>query len=118
MRRVVAAAAAVGVLTACGGSKPGGGGGSTGNRSASGGSPATVVVKNFSFMPGNLSVAKGTTVTWKFEDDAAHNVTAKDSSFMSKDLQSGSYSHRFTTPGRYSYLCTIHQYMTGTITVR
>ena len=76
------------------------------------------MVKNFSFVPGDLTVKTGTKVTWKFEDDTAHNVTADDSKFKSKDIQSGSYSYTFGSAGKYSYYCSIHQYMKGTITVR
>ena len=119
MRRVLAAVAAVGLLTACGGSKPGAG---SSTRSTAqvvkGSSAATVTVKNFSFTPGDLTVAKGTRVTWKFEDSAKHNVTAKGDEFRSKDIESGSYSYVFNTVGKYSYLCSLHQYMTGSIVVK
>jgi plastocyanin len=27
------------------------------------------------------------------------------------------YSHAFTTPGKYTYYCTVHPQMTGTIVV-
>lgn len=89
---------------------------SSGGKAASG---DTVQVVNFSFEPQNLSVKTGTTVTWKFQDSAAHNVAAKDNSFKSPDLKKGqSYSYTFTKAGTYSYYCTIHQYMTGTVTVK
>ncbi len=116
MRRVLAAVAAVGLLAGCGGSKPGSGT-NTQSSSASNGAAPTVVVKNFSFMPGNLTVNKGTKVTWKFEDNVQHNVTATDNKFKSKNIQTGSYSYTFNTAGKYSYYCSIHQYMKGNITV-
>ena len=120
MRRLLAAVAAVGVLTACGGGKPGSAGSSTAaaGSAATRGTAATVVVKNFSFTPGSLTVAKGTTVTWKFEDTAKHNVTSTTGRFRSKDLQSGSYAYTFNSAGKYSYLCSLHQYMTGSIIVK
>ncbi|MEU5693308.1 plastocyanin/azurin family copper-binding protein [Actinosynnema sp. NPDC020468] len=79
----------------------------------------TVEIVNFSFTPRQVTVAVGTTVTWKFTDTAKHNVTASDRSFASGDLAGGAtFRHTFDKAGDFSYLCTIHQYMTGTVTVR
>ena len=76
-------------------------------------------VKNFAFAPSNLTVAKGATVTWKFDDSAQHNVTSSDGSFKSTDQSSGgTYTHTFNTAGTYNYICSIHQFMKGTITVK
>lgn len=78
----------------------------------------TVSVKQFSFNPQNLTVTKGTKVTWKFEDDTDHTVTADKKTFKSRDLKNGkTYSYTFNTAGKYSYFCSIHQYMTGSVTV-
>lgn len=115
----------VGLLaTACSSSKTGGGragaattGATTGSSAAT--APDTVVVKNFSFNPMSLTVPVGTTVTWKFEDAAPHTVSALDKSFASASLSSGqTYSFRFMTAGTYQYICSIHQYMKGSVTVR
>ncbi|MGH8860636.1 MAG: plastocyanin/azurin family copper-binding protein [Jatrophihabitantaceae bacterium] len=118
MRRVLAAVAAVGLLTACGGSKPGSGS-TAGSTSTKQGTAPTVTVKNFAFNAANLTVKKGTKVTWKFEDDTNHNVTSSNGKFKSKDMsKGGTYSFTFNTPGKYSYICSIHQYMTGSVTVQ
>lgn len=88
-------------------------------RSAAGSGAATVHVKDFAFDPKTLTVTPGTKVTWTFEDSAAHIVTAADKSFASKDLKSGgSYSFTFKKAGDYKYICTIHQYMTASVTVK
>jgi plastocyanin len=80
---------------------------------------ATVEIKNFAFSPANLTVAKGTKVTWKFEDSAAHTVKADDGSFTSPALSGGkTYSYTFTKTGTFKYICSIHQYMTATVTVK
>lgn len=112
---LVASIAAVLVVTsACGG----GAKTSTGGRTPAGGSTVISVV-NFSFGPKTLTVPVGSTVTWRFEDSARHNVTAEGKSFASKDLSGGAtYSFRFNKAGTYAYLCTIHQYMTGQVIVR
>ncbi|MCW2524818.1 MAG: plastocyanin [Frankiales bacterium] len=66
----------------------------------------------------DLTVPVGTKVTWKFEDSAAHTVKANDGSFTSPAMKSGqTFSFTFTKAGSYPYICSIHQYMTGTITV-
>lgn len=83
---------------------------------ASGGS--TVEIKNFTFLPMALTVATGTTVTWKFDDSAPHTVKADDGSFTSPALSNGkTFSHTFTKAGTFGYICSIHQYMHGTVTV-
>ena len=78
----------------------------------------TVVVKNFSFEPASITVPVGTTVTWRFEDSAQHTVQFATPALTSPALSGGqTFSHRFTTPGTYTYICSIHQYMHGTVTV-
>lgn len=80
---------------------------------------AVVDVRNFSYEPRTITVAVGTTVTWRFHDQPRHDVATADRSIRSELLTAGQeYSHTFTTPGTYDYLCTVHQYMTGTVVVR
>jgi plastocyanin len=90
--------------------------------SVPGGTPAssanTVDIQNFAFSPDTLSVPAGTTVTWTNLDSTAHTVTADNGAFNSDDLPTGqTYSFTFNTPGTYAYHCSIHPYMTGTVTV-
>lgn len=81
----------------------------------------TVAVKDFAFMPGSITVKKGTTVMWTNQDSTPHTVTSSGSGekvMDSRDLaQGGMYSVTFDTAGTYEYFCTIHPDMTGTITV-
>ena len=78
-----------------------------------------VVIGNFTFTPGALTVPVGTTVTWVNHDDIPHTVTAKDHSFSSAGLDTeDSFSHQFSVAGTYTYYCTIHATMTATIIVR
>jgi len=118
-RRAVGLSAlmAVVVLTSACGPTPKKSGGRGRFASASG--STTVHVKNFSFDPQRLSVTTGTKVTWKFEDSSHHTVTANDKSFKSKHLKRGdTFSYTFNKPGEYQYMCSIHQYMTGSVTVK
>jgi plastocyanin len=105
------------LVSACGSSSRSTGG--TGGSAAATAAGSMVDVKNFSFEPMALTVAVGTTVTWKFDDSAQHTVSADDKSFVSPPMRSGqTYTHRFTVAGTYKYICSIHQYMTGTIVVK
>jgi amicyanin len=92
-----------------------------------GGTPAApvagnaVAIKNFAFAPAALTVKVGTTVTWTNQDTDAHTVTSQQGSggpLASAALGTGqTYSYTFTKPGTYAYLCTIHPFMTATVTV-
>jgi len=79
-----------------------------------------VTIKGFAFVPAAITVKAGTTVTWTNQDSDAHTVTSQHDSgpLGSTALNTGqSYSYTFTKPGTYSYLCTIHPFMTATVTV-
>ncbi|MGW7821071.1 cupredoxin domain-containing protein [Streptomyces puniciscabiei] len=80
----------------------------------------TVAIKNFAFSPATLRVKAGTTVTWTNQDTDAHTVTSTGPGgpLHSPALAThGTYTHTFTRPGSYAYVCTIHPFMTGTVEV-
>jgi plastocyanin len=78
-----------------------------------------VKIDNFAFTPLTLTVNAGTTVTWKNEDDSPHRIADKNGTFKSAALDTDdTFSHTFTAPGVYAYICTIHPYMTGKIVVK
>ncbi|MBX4197301.1 cupredoxin domain-containing protein [Candidatus Saccharibacteria bacterium] len=77
-------------------------------------------MQNFAFMPADITVKKGTTVTWTNNDSAAHTVTAISSSSgpSSGTLNQGDkYTFTFNTAGMFHYRCSIHPDMLGTVTV-
>ena len=87
---------------------------------AAGATGDQVEVKGFTYKPENLTVKAGTKVTWTFKDDADHNVEPVGGAEPTKspDLKDGgTYSFTFTKPGTVKYRCSIHNYMTGTVTV-
>ena len=75
-----------------------------------------VVLKDTKFSPKTMTVKAGQPVTWEFKDGfTKHNVVGQD--FASKTQRNGTFSHTFSKAGTYSYRCTLHEGMTGTITV-
>jgi plastocyanin len=87
-----------------------------------GGAPAraeetTVTIENFTFQPAALTVKVGTTVTWKNHDDIPHTVVSA-GKFRSKTMDTDDgFSFTFTAAGDYTYFCSLHPHMTGTIKV-
>lgn len=79
-----------------------------------------VTIDNFSFLPAEVTVAAGATVTWTNRDDIPHTVTdaAHPRDVRSPPLDTGdAYSLTFASPGRYAYFCSLHPHMRGTVAV-
>ena len=77
-----------------------------------------VDIRKFAFVPKELTVPVGTTITWTNHDETPHLIIARDKSFASKAMDTDdSFSFTFTRPGDYSYFCTLHPFMTGTVHV-
>lgn len=90
-------------------------GGSIGQQAAS-----TIVIKDFEYAPANITVSPGATVTVVDQDTSNHTVTAQDRAFDTGNIP-GTATGTFVAPtasGSYPYLCSIHPFMTGTLTVR
>jgi plastocyanin len=79
----------------------------------------TIKIDNFAFAPPDLTIAAGTTVTWKNDDGEVHKVQDDHKGFSLAALDTDdSFSHTFATPGVYHYFCSIHPYMVGKIVVK
>jgi plastocyanin len=82
----------------------------------------TITIKNFAFDPQTLTIKSGTVVTWMNQDGPSHTVVSDSGSpvaFSSDPLSNGtSYKFTFTQPGTYTYHCSIHPSMKGTIIVQ
>jgi amicyanin len=80
---------------------------------------AAVAIQNFAFNPASVTVKAGTTVTWTNADSASHTVTSDSGSLMKSALLATgqSYSVTFTTPGTFTYHCSVHPMMHGTVVV-
>lgn len=78
-----------------------------------------VTISDFKFSPSGVTVSVGDTVTWSNSGPTAHSATATDGSFDTGILDAGgSGSHTFTQAGTFSYICTPHPFMKGTVTVQ
>lgn len=78
-------------------------------------------IQNFAYTQPNITVKKGTKVTWTNQDSVRHDVNpdedktgAPESELLAKGE---SYSFTFDTVGEFSYHCTPHPYMKGKVTV-
>ncbi len=77
-----------------------------------------VWMKNLAFTPASITVSVNTTVKWINKDNVAHNVKSSTGLFDSGTLNgAGTYSYQFTTAGTYTYTCTLHSNMNGTVIV-
>jgi plastocyanin len=109
MRTIVAVAASLALLGACAGGD------------AAAPKAARVTVREFAFGPRSISVQTGGSVTWTNRDEFDHAVQIDalhvDGAHFGPQSPTKSYMHRFTKSGTYSYVCAIHNSMTGTVIV-
>lgn len=88
---------------------------------AGGGSLIAVQVADNSFSPANLTVPKGTKVTWNWTGRNSHSVTGSfaGTSVESSVQKSGSFAFTFDKPGTFDYQCGVHgAAMTAKVTVK
>lgn len=77
-----------------------------------------VTIFDNGYTPSSKTIATGTTLVWSNTGALPHTVTASNGSFDSGFVMAGqTYRRTFNTPGSYSYFCTIHPGMAGTLTV-
>ncbi len=77
-----------------------------------------IEIGNFAFSPEQITVPIGTTVTFRNGDDMVHTVVAENGSFRSKALDTDdAFSFTFTAAGDYAYVCGLHPFMHGKVTV-
>ncbi|HEX7980341.1 MAG TPA: plastocyanin/azurin family copper-binding protein [Gemmatimonadaceae bacterium] len=116
-------------LLACGGggsdsTGPGTTGGTTGGTGGTGAVAATAVdLKNNAFTPKAIKVSSGATVTWTNTDvGTVHNVTFDAGANVAGagvDFSSGNMALAMpTVAGTYTYHCTHHSGMNGTVQVQ
>jgi plastocyanin len=91
--------------------------GGKGNRDAEAQATDTVSMKDTEFRPNHVTVAAGTTVTWRNDDPYPHDVTFAGGPASGMMDGGATYSWTFDTAGQFDYECTIHPGMVGRVTV-
>jgi plastocyanin len=77
------------------------------------------VIKDFHFTPQTLTVKAGEKITWINRDEEPHTVVSVEKQFKrSAPLDTDEiFTITAGAPGTYSYFCSVHPKMTGTIVV-
>jgi plastocyanin len=85
---------------------------------ASAANPNTIIIKDFAFSPTPVHIRTATTITVLNNDATTHTLTANSRAFDTGKLNPGARTTiTIARPGNYAYHCSIHPFMTGTITV-
>jgi plastocyanin len=96
---------------------------STGTSSGTG-APITVVrgaetLTTTAFSPNPLTIAVGTTVSWTNGDTIQHTATSDTRTFDSGTINPNTtYSFTFQNKGTFTYHCSIHPNMVGSVVVQ
>ncbi len=83
----------------------------------------SVVVKEtnsrYHFVPNDITVGVGQSVTWSDGSDAPHTVSSDSGNMLNGNLNPGGadYTATFKKVGDYAYHCNIHDYMHGVVHV-
>ena len=78
-----------------------------------------IVIKDFHFTPETLTVKSGEKITWINRDEEPHTVVSVEKQFKkSAPLDTDEvFTITAGAPGTYTYFCSVHPKMTGTIVV-
>ena len=79
-----------------------------------------IEIKDFAFDPQTLTVKSGEKITWINRDEEPHTVVSVEKQFKkSTALDTGQeFTITADAPGTYTYFCSVHPKMTGTIVVQ
>ena len=79
----------------------------------------TIEIKDFNFSPKTLTVKSGEKITWINRDEEPHTVVSVEKQFKKSPPLDTDQEFTITAsaPGTYSYFCSVHPKMTGTIVV-
>jgi plastocyanin len=76
------------------------------------------VISDFKFAPATITVHVGDSITWTNDGPSPHSATANNGSFDNGVLKKGqSASHTFSQAGTFTYFCSVHPFMHGTVVV-
>lgn len=81
---------------------------------------AMVDISNSVYEPAEIKIAPGTSVTWVNHDEDEHTVTSTtDPKVLNSGIfeQNQTFAFTFDVVGTYKYICEVHDWMEGTVTV-
>ena len=78
-----------------------------------------IEIKDFHFTPEVITVKSGEKITWINHDEEPHTVVSVEKQFKKSPALDTDQEFTVTAgaPGKYSYFCSVHPKMTGTIVV-
>src|SRR5881398_3267244 len=78
-----------------------------------------IEIKDFAFNPQTITVKAGEKITWINHDDEPHTVVSVEKQFKKSTALDTDQEFTVTAgaPGTYTYFCSVHPKMTGTIVV-
>jgi len=78
----------------------------------------TIGMNELAYTAPHVEVAAGTIVRWTNDEDIEHDVVFIDGMSGSPLLEQGEqWSTTFAQPGSYQYVCSLHPFMVGKVTV-
>src|SRR5258707_8523798 len=75
-----------------------------------------VTIENFDFNPSSVSINVNDSVKWNWAS-GTHTTTSSSGLWDSGPRSSGSFTNTFTSAGNFPYFCSIHTFMTASVTV-
>ncbi len=94
-------------------------GGEMKNTDSTTGKQNRIEIKDFAFNPKSITVKSGDKVTWINRDEEPHTIVSVEKQFKKSTALDTDQEFTITAgaPGTYSYFCSVHPKMTGTIVV-
>jgi plastocyanin len=78
-----------------------------------------IEIKDFAFNPQTITVKSGEKITWINRDEEPHTVVSVEKQFKKSTALDTDQEFTITAgaPGTYTYFCSVHPKMTGTIVI-
>ena len=79
-----------------------------------------IEIKDFAFNPQTITVKSGEKITWINRDEEPHTIVSVEKQFKKSSALDTDQEFTITAgaPGTYTYYCSVHPKMTGTIVVQ
>ena len=78
-----------------------------------------IEIKDFAFNPQTITVKSGDKITWINRDEEPHTIVSVEKQFKKSSALDTDQEFTITAgaPGTYTYFCSVHPKMTGTIVI-